>query len=872
MKTTPAPVAPSRPIVSGKSFSLGQSKFPVKGVTYGPFRPNSAGEPFPEKADAARDFELVRTLGANVLRVYHVPPRWLLDMADYHRLKLLIDIPWSKHVCFLDSADAQEAACQAVREAVQSCARHPAVFAYSVVNELPPDIVRWSGAEEMEDFIDELVQVAKWVDPECLCTFGNYPPTEFLNPRNVDFVCFNVYLHQQRPFENYLARLQMIADTKPLVLGEMGIDSLREGESEKCAMLEWQIEAVFRSGLAGAIVYSFTDEWHKDERDVPDWFFGLTTKERLTKPSFEAVRRQFAQAPYFPLQRYPKITVVVACYNGGRTLQPCLDSLTRLNYPAYEVIVVDDGSNDITPQVASLYKGFRTITQAHQGLSVARNAGIFAATGEVVAFTDADCRADEDWLYYLAGDLLKGTFVAMGGHNFLPPEDSAVAAAVMVSPGGPAHVMLTDRQAEHIPGCNMAFYKWALVEIGGFDPIFHRAGDDVDVCWRLQQRGYRIGFCPAGFVWHYRRPTVQAYLRQQSGYGEAEAILVRRHPEYFNSFGGSVWQGRIYTSSKFGLTLRRPMIYRGLFGTGFFQSIYQAEPATVLMFCTSLEYHALVNLPLLALSVPFRSLAPLALTSVLFSLGVCVVAGVQATLPPGKTRFWSRPLIMLLFFLQPIVRGWARYQGRLNFEPTPPKAVETLESLALEDRPEELDQVEYWSDARMERLQFVRRVLDRLAREGWEIKEDAGWSDFDVEIFGSRWSHLQLATVAEPHAGGKQLIRCRLRAGWSLLAKVTLCSMLGFELVVIGFVWHPFWQIWFLLLTVPAFIWYVQRDRHCLQRLIAVMLDDIARKNGLVKLRAGAKERSAPPDPAPELPPAPQTPSTSFSEQPPPNQ
>ena len=172
-----------------------------------------------------------------------------------------------------------------------------------------------------------------------------------------------------------------------------------------------------------------------------------------------------ANSPRRPISRchaIPKVSVVVACYNGGRTLQPCLDSLVRLNYPAYEVIVVDDGSTDITPQVASLYKNFRYIRQAHQGLSVARNAGIFAATGEVVAFTDADCRADEDWLYYLVGDLLKGAFVGVGGHNFLPPEDSAVAAAVMVSPGGPAHVMLTDRQAEHIPGCNMAFYKWAL--------------------------------------------------------------------------------------------------------------------------------------------------------------------------------------------------------------------------------------------------------------------------------------------------------------------------------------------------------------------------------------------------------------------------
>ena len=113
--------------------------------------------------------------------------------------------------------------------------------------------------------------------------------------------------------------------------------------------------------------------------------------------------------PVFPLPREPRISVVVACYNAARTLQPCLDSLARLNYPDYEVVVVDDGSTDATPQIIAQHTGFRGIRQEHLGLSAARNAGIAAGTGEIVAFTDADCRADEDWLYYLAGDLLNGT-------------------------------------------------------------------------------------------------------------------------------------------------------------------------------------------------------------------------------------------------------------------------------------------------------------------------------------------------------------------------------------------------------------------------------------------------------------------------------
>ena len=115
-------------------------------MAYGPFAPNADGEPFASREQTAADFELIRRLGANLLRVYHVPPRWLLDLAESFGLKLLIDIPWSKHLCFLDSPACQDQAREAVRTAVQSCARHPAVFAYSVVNEIPPDIVRWSGA------------------------------------------------------------------------------------------------------------------------------------------------------------------------------------------------------------------------------------------------------------------------------------------------------------------------------------------------------------------------------------------------------------------------------------------------------------------------------------------------------------------------------------------------------------------------------------------------------------------------------------------------------------------------------------------------------------------------------------------------------
>ena len=75
----------------------------------------------------------------------------------------------------------------------------------------------------------------------------------------------------------------------------------------------------------------------------------------------------------------------------------------------------------------------------------------------------------------------------------VPADDSPIAQCVARAPGSPTHVLLDDRIAEHVPGCNMAFRRDALLAIGGFNPIYLRAGDDVDVCWRLQSRGWKIG-------------------------------------------------------------------------------------------------------------------------------------------------------------------------------------------------------------------------------------------------------------------------------------------------------------------------------------------------------------------------------------------
>ena len=144
------------------------------------------------------------------------------------------------------------------------------------------------------------------------------------------------------------------------------------------------------------------------------------------------------------------------------------------------------------------------------------------------------------------------------------------------------HVLLSDREAEHIPGCNMAFRTECLEAIGGFDPQFRVAGDDVDVCWRLRECGWTLGFHPAAVVWHHRRNSVRAYWKQQRGYGKAEALLKKKWPEKYNGTGQLTWAGRIYSR---GLTraldFRRGRIYHGMWGAAPFQRLYQPAPRTL---------------------------------------------------------------------------------------------------------------------------------------------------------------------------------------------------------------------------------------------------------------------------------------------------
>ncbi len=236
MPATPALSAPNsarslEPIsVRAKFFFEGDRKWFLKGVTYGPFRPNADGDLISTPEQARVDFAMMRELGINLIRLYHAPPGWLLDLAAEVGLRVLVSIPWTQHVEFLNDRTLREQIIETVRAAVAKHKGHPAIFAYLVGNEVPTTMVRWLGAAGVIEFLEKLIAVARETDPRPLYSYASYPPTEYLLPQNVDFYSFNVYLERQSDFERYLARLQNLAEDKPLIFGEFGLDTIRKGE------------------------------------------------------------------------------------------------------------------------------------------------------------------------------------------------------------------------------------------------------------------------------------------------------------------------------------------------------------------------------------------------------------------------------------------------------------------------------------------------------------------------------------------------------------------------------------------------------------------------------------------------------------------
>ncbi|HEY2614246.1 MAG TPA: hypothetical protein VGI42_00935, partial [Chthoniobacterales bacterium] len=148
-----------------KFFFEGDRKFFVKGVTYGPFKPDAEGHFLGSREQVGRDLAQMREVGLNVVRIYHVPPAWFLDCCGVAGMRVLITLPWAKHVEFLRKKKSRDEISRMVRKAVATHRGHPAIFGYLVGNEISSTMVRWLGVRRVTEFVEHLIRIGRETDP-----------------------------------------------------------------------------------------------------------------------------------------------------------------------------------------------------------------------------------------------------------------------------------------------------------------------------------------------------------------------------------------------------------------------------------------------------------------------------------------------------------------------------------------------------------------------------------------------------------------------------------------------------------------------------------------------------------------------------------
>jgi glycosyltransferase involved in cell wall biosynthesis len=227
----------------------------------------------------------------------------------------------------------------------------------------------------------------------------------------------------------------------------------------------------------------------------------------------------------------PAVSIVVPAYNAAGTIEACVDSLLALRYPASsrEVIVVDNGSSDRTCSLLERYRTAITVVETSQrGPAAARNAGIGRATGAVLAFTDADCTVDCDWLAELVAPLEDVRVGIAGGTIRAHRPANAIAAY-----GERIHDhrrTIEELQPPYAITMNWASRRDLIDGVGRFDERLRRC-EDVDLAYRIVAAGYEIAFRPQAVVYHRNERTLAGLFREGVQHGFYAQAVLERHEQ-----------------------------------------------------------------------------------------------------------------------------------------------------------------------------------------------------------------------------------------------------------------------------------------------------------------------------------------------------
>lgn len=243
-------------------------------------------------------------------------------------------------------------------------------------------------------------------------------------------------------------------------------------------------------------------------------------------------------------QRWPFVSIVLAIRNEESRINQCLASLASMSYEGrYEVLVVDGMSTDSTPKLIEKFclkhPKFRVLSNPKENVASGRNIGINNSRGTIVAFTDGDIVVHKDWLNKLVKNLVSGKskIAGVGGPNITSPSANFVERCIRFSTstfwgsGRSIQYAYSDKKkfVSSISGCNAAYWKYILIEMGGFDERFI-GGSDPEFNLRLRKKGYVLEYVPEAKVIHFQDETLTSYMNRMISYGIARAMIMKKHP------------------------------------------------------------------------------------------------------------------------------------------------------------------------------------------------------------------------------------------------------------------------------------------------------------------------------------------------------
>lgn len=224
------------------------------------------------------------------------------------------------------------------------------------------------------------------------------------------------------------------------------------------------------------------------------------------------------------------ISVIICVYKDYR-IKRCLFSLMKQNYITqnYEILLIENGSNQKYKEFCEKY-GIRYYCMKEKNIAKARSLGVRESKGKYILFTDADCVPDRNWIKEISSYLKENNIVGAGGKikRYNPKTIAEIYGKNLAGGQETLQNYLPVINLPYVVFANAAFGRQALIDVNLFDSSL-LSGEDVDICWKLSLKGYKLGICSSAIIYHENRNNAKSYFKAYFRYATYQVLLFEKY-------------------------------------------------------------------------------------------------------------------------------------------------------------------------------------------------------------------------------------------------------------------------------------------------------------------------------------------------------